>query len=91
MKKQLMTLPALVLLLGGAQMAFSPVASAHNRAQNELPNGKCVVVGSLKSVTLPHDRGLLDLIPETEPQDEIGAAFAAKQGQSHIEIGDCSG
>lgn len=90
MNKKLIALPALVLVIGGAQVALGPVASAHNRAQNELPNGKCVVVGSLKSVTLP-DGSLLDLIPETKPQDEIGAAFAAKQGQSHIEIGDCSG
>lgn len=89
MNKKLIAVPALVLLIGGAQVAFSPMASAHNRAQNELPNGKCVVVGSLKSVTLP-DGSLLDLRPET-PQDEIGAAFAANQGHSHIEIGDCSG
>jgi hypothetical protein len=40
-------------------------------------------------VTLP-DGSLLDLRPEAEPQDEIGVAFAANQGQRHSEIGDCS-
>jgi hypothetical protein len=88
MKKKLIMLPVAALLVGGAQLAFSPVASAHNRAQIVLPNGECIVVGSLKSVTLP-DGTNVDLRPET-PQDEIGAAFAANQGQSRIEIGDCS-
>jgi hypothetical protein len=88
MNIKLMIVPASVLLVAGAQMAFGPVASAHNRAQIVLPTGECIVVGSEKSVMLP-DGSLLDLRPET-PQDEIGAAFAANQGQSRIEIGGCA-
>ena len=86
--KKLLILPASLLLVGGTQVAFSPVVSAHNRAQIVLPTGECIVVGSEKSVTLP-DGSNVDLRPET-PQDEIGAAFAANQGQSRIEIGGCS-
>lgn len=82
-----MTLPALVLLVGAAQVAFSPVASAHNRAHIILPSGDCIIVGSEKSVTLP-DGTRLDLRPETPP-DEIGTAFAANQGQSRIALGAC--
>ena len=85
--KKLLMLPA-VLLVGGAPVAFSPVVSAHNRAQIFLPTCECIVVGSEKSVTLP-DGSYVDLRPET-PQDEIGTAFAANQGQSRIEIGGCS-
>ena len=88
MNKKLMILPAVVLSAAAVQVTFAPVASAHNRGQIELPNGECIVVGSLKSVTLP-DGSHLDLRTET-PQDEIGAAFAANQGQSRLEIGDCS-
>lgn len=87
MKTKLMTLPAMVLLVGVAQVAFSPVASAHNRAHIVLPTGECIIVGSEKSVTLP-DGTFLDLRPETPP-DEIGTAFAATQGQSRIELFAC--
>lgn len=87
MKKKLMTRPALVVLVGVAQVAFSPVASAHNRAHIILPSGDCIIVGSEKSVTLP-DGTFLDLRPETPP-DEIGTAFAANQGQSRIALGAC--
>ena len=87
MKKKLVTVPALVLLIGVAQAAFSPVASAHNRAHIILPTGECIIVGSEKSVTLP-DGTLLDLRPETPP-DEIGTAFAASQGQSRIALFAC--
>lgn len=45
-----------------------------------LPNGGCVQVGSLESVTLP-DGTLPSLCPET-PQDEFGTAFAADEGNS---------
>jgi hypothetical protein len=47
-----------------------------------------VQVGSIKSVTLP-DGSLLDLRPETTPQDEIGTAFAADEGNSAVEKGAC--
>ena len=87
MKKKLMTLPALVVLIAGAPVAFSPVASAHNRAHIILPTGECIIVGSEKSVTLP-DGTLLDLRPETPP-DEIGTAFAATEGKSRIDLFAC--
>ena len=70
-----------------AMLAFAPSASAHNRGLVWLPTGECVQVGSLKSVTLP-DGTFLDLRPET-PQDEIGTAFAADEGNSAVEKGAC--
>jgi hypothetical protein len=70
-----------------AMLAFAPAASAHNRGLVWLPTGECVQVGSLKSVTLP-DGTFLDLRPET-PQDEIGTAFAADEGNSALEKGQC--
>lgn len=73
--------PVLVLVL-------APAASAHNRAHVILPTGECIVVGSEKSVTMP-DGTLLDLRPETTPADEIGAAFAADEGQSRLQKGPC--
>lgn len=88
MKNKRNMLPVAAVVVAGASLAVGSTASAHNRGQVRLPNGKCVVVGSLKSVELP-DGSLVDLRPET-PQDEIGAAFAANQGHSHVEIGDCS-
>lgn len=88
MNNKLKTLAALMLLVGVAQLPLSPVASAHNRGRIILPSGDCVQVGSLKSVTLP-DGTLLDLRPETTPQDEIGTAFAANRGHSRIELGNC--
>ncbi len=88
MKKKLRILPALLLAMGVAQVAVSPVASAHNRAHIILPNGESIIVGSEKSVTLP-DGTFLDLRPETKPQDEIGTAFAALEGQSRIALGAC--
>lgn len=69
-------------------LAIAPTAAAHNRGLVWLPTGECVQVGSLKSVTLP-DGTLLDLRPETVPADEIGTAFAADEGNSAIEKGDC--
>ncbi len=83
-----MCLPAAVLLAGATEIAFSTVASAHNRAHVILPSGDCMIVGSEKSVTLPGG-ALLDLRPETFPADEIGTAFAAEEGQSRIEKGPC--
>ena len=69
-------------------LAIAPTAAAHNRGLVWLPTGECVQVGSIKSVTLP-DGTLLDLRPETVPADEIGTAFAADEGNSAIEKGDC--
>ena len=80
------------LLIAGSAMAVAlavaPVASAHNRAHVILPNGRCIIVGSEKSVTLP-DGSLLDLRPETVPADEFGTAFAADQGKSRLQKGPC--
>jgi len=70
-----------------AVLAIAPSAAAHNRGLVWLPTGECVQVGSLKSVTLP-DGTFLDLRPET-PQDEIGTAYAADEGNSKLEKGDC--
>ena len=69
-------------------LMLSPAAPAHNRAHVILPNGECLIVGSEKSVTLP-DGTMLDLRPETTPADEIGAAFAADEGNSRLEKGPC--
>ena len=69
-------------------LAIAPTAAAHNRGLVWLPTGECVQVGSIKSVTLP-DGTLLDLRPETTPQDEIGTAFAADEGNSAVEKGAC--
>lgn len=73
--------PVLVLVMSSA-------ASAHNRAHVILPSGKCIIVGSEKSVTLP-DGTMLDLRPETVPVDEIGTAYAAEEGYSRLEKGPC--
>ena len=83
-----MCLPAAVLLVGATEIAFSAVASAHNRAHIILPSGDCIIVGSEKSVTLP-DGTLLDLRPETVPADEIGTAFAADEGNSYVQKFGC--
>ena len=70
-----------------AVLAIAPAAAAHNRGLVWLPIGECVQVGSLKSVTLP-DGTFLDLRPETAP-DEIGTAYAADEGNSALEKGQC--
>ncbi len=69
--------------------------SAHNLGHIILPSGECVTVGSEKSVVLPDSaqayanaRGERDLIPET-PRDEIGARFAAEQGNSAVLPAGC--
>ena len=69
-------------------LAAAPIASAHNRAHLILPDGRCIIVGSEKSVTLP-DGSLLDLRPETVPADELGTAYAADEGQSALGKGAC--
>jgi hypothetical protein len=82
----------LLLVLATALMAltFAPAAAAHNRAHIILPSGECMIVGSVKSVTLP-DGTLLDLRPETPWQvaDEIGTAYAADEGNSRLLKGPC--
>jgi hypothetical protein len=69
---------------------LAPAASAHNRAHVDLPTGRCIIVGSEKSVTLP-DGSLLELRPETPPEeaDEFGTAFAADEGSSFLKKGPC--
>ena len=71
-------------------LTLSPAALAHNRAHIILPSGECMIVGSEKSVTLP-DGTFLDLRPETPwwEADEIGAAFAADEGNSRLQKGRC--
>jgi hypothetical protein len=69
-------------------LAVAPTAAAHNRALVWLPTGECVQVGSLKSVILP-DGTFLDLRPETVPADEIGTSYAAEEGNSALEKGQC--
>jgi hypothetical protein len=73
-----------------AVLAIAPSAAAHNRGLVWLPTGECVQVGSLKSVSPGPDKDtFLDLRPETTPQDEIGTAFAADEGNSKVEKGAC--
>ena len=79
---------ALLTLAAVVALALASAASAHNRAHIILPSGECIIVGSEKSVTLP-DGTLLDLRPETTPADEIGAAFAADEGNSALQKGPC--
>jgi hypothetical protein len=71
-------------------LAVASPAAAHNRGLVWLPTGECVQVGSLKSVYPGPDKSTqLDLRPETIPADEIGTAYAADEGNSKIEKGDC--
>jgi len=73
-------------------MSFS-LAFAHN-AGHIMINGQCINVGSLKEAPIVGDgnpnqlsNGQLDLIPG--PGDQYGARFAANQGQSRVEPGEC--
>ena len=76
---------------GLATAALFPIpASAHNAGHVNLPSGECLNVGSNKSVLLPgsaqahtNAAGERDLIPGTSG-DEIGARFAAEQGNSRV-------
>ena len=79
---------AVVATAAATGLTFSSTASAHNRAHIILPDGRCIIVGSEKSVTLP-DGSLHDLRPETTPQDEIGTAFAADEGNTRLQKGPC--
>jgi hypothetical protein len=86
--KKLIVAGALAVVTTAGGVAFSGVASAHNRAHIILPDGTCIIVGSEKSVTLP-DGTFLDLRPETVPADEIGASFAADEGNSFLQKFGC--
>lgn len=85
--KHLVRIAVLVGTLALA-LAAAPITSAHNRAHLILPTGRCIIVGSEKSVTLP-DGTLHDLRPETVPADEIGTSFAADEGNSALQKGAC--
>ena len=88
MKSKTVVAASAICLGVAMQVAFSPAASAHNRAHIILPSGECFIIGSVKSVTLP-DGSLLDLRPETFPADEFGTAYAAEEGRSRVGKGDC--
>ena len=79
-----------------AAAVFPLSASAHNAGHVMLPSGECRTLGSEKSVPLPEPAaaytnaaGERDLIPETPTRDEIGARFAAEQGNSRVLPGSC--
>lgn len=80
------------IAVAGLAMVLSlpAAATAHNRAHIILPTGRCIIVGSEKSVTLP-DGTLQDLRPETpyNVADEFGTAFAADEGKSALQKGAC--
>ena len=87
MARQITTVLVLVLVL---TLGLVTAASAHNRAHVILPSGKCIIVGSVKSVTKP-DGTLHDLRPETPwfVADEFGTSFAADEGNSALLKGPC--
>lgn len=82
---------AVALGAGLSVAAVFPVsANAHNAGHVFLPSGECRNVGGGKSVALPasaaaytNAAGERDLIPST-PGDEIGARYAAEQGNSRV-------
>ncbi len=84
----------LVVLAAALALTVAAPASAHNRAHIILPNGDCVLIGSLKSVFPGPDKTTeLDLVPST-PQDEIGTSFVARmallgQGNPPLLLGNC--
>jgi hypothetical protein len=93
-----------VLFITAIGAAFSPAllgasaVQAHNAAHIDLPNGTCLNVGSGKSVVLPETAnayttaiGERDLNPSTLTRDEIGARFAADQGNSAVLPGHVAG
>ena len=79
---------AIVPAVFALALSLPATASAHNRAHLVLPGGRCIIVGSEKSGTLP-DGTLLDLRPETPDADEFGTAYAAEEGNSALEKGPC--
>ena len=89
MNKNLILTATLGAALAAATLAPVP-ASAHNAGHIILPSGECLSVGGNNSVSLPdtaqaytNASGERDLIPGT-PGDEIGARFAAEQGNSQV-------
>jgi hypothetical protein len=80
-----------VFVAGALVVALAQPVAAHNAGHVVLPSGQCIEIGSFKSVFPGPDKTAeLDLIPETRlPLDEIGASFAAWQGNSPILPGPC--
>jgi hypothetical protein len=78
-------------------LLLAPAGAAHNRAHIILPDGTCMIVGSVKSVELPENAaaptnslGQRDLRPGLpDDADEIGTSFAADQGSSRLQKGPC--
>ena len=85
-----------VVAAGLSAAAMVPAtARAHNAGHIILPSGECLNVGSNNSVVLPESaaaytnaNGERDLIPGTSG-DEIGARFAAEQGNSAVRPRPC--
>jgi hypothetical protein len=70
-----------------AVLALPMVATAHNAGHIFLPDGTCLVIGSLRDAPLVgQERTQLDLAPETPnpPFDEIGVSFVGHDGQTPI-------
>lgn len=96
MLKRRLFVIALALAIAASLLVVG-IASAHNSGHIVFPDGTCLNVGSLKeapfvSESNPHlntttDPGRLDLIPGRG--DQYGARFAAEQGNSRIEPGEC--
>jgi hypothetical protein len=86
-----------VVVAAALALMLSSAATAHNRAHIILPDGTCMIVGSVKSVDLPanaaaptNSLGQRDLRPGLpDDADEIGTAFAAEEGNSRLEKGPC--
>ena len=83
-------LGTMFVVIAALAFTLASTALAHNRAHIILPSGECMIVGSVKSVTLP-DGTFLDLRPETPWQqaDEYGTSFAADEGNSRLQKGAC--
>ena len=88
MTSKLRWLVALVAAFSAAVLVTPLPAGAHNAGHLFLPDGTCLVVGSLKEAP-----GDLDLIPATPdpPFDEYGTSFAAFQGRTPLLPGPCPG
>ena len=85
------------LAVTAVALLLAPVGTAHNRAHIILPDGTCMIVGSVKSVELPanaaaptNSLGQRDLRPGLpDNADEIGTAYAADEGNSRLQKGPC--
>lgn len=94
-----MTGPLVKRAFAAAAVALlvAPAGAAHNRAHIVLPDGTCMIVGSVKSVVLPanaaaptNSLGQRDLRPGLpDDADEIGTSFAADEGNSRLQKGPC--